>query len=255
MIEGSDNQDNLLDTTDCLEAVSVFRGWKNFLFVITFFCLLLLQVVFWMTVVKSNNEKKIALLDETSVVKDKQAKPVVTIKPDALQLPNDINLISEAAKHLTADANGQMGETESSRKGVLRFVQFEYLEWTVRFVNFILVLAATLYCLSMLFSLKISLLGRLGGINHISRAFFISLTFLVLLLPWQELFGPIVKGAIFTAEELTCRCQADKGGVFGVILFYLRFTGYWILVLLFLLFAQLRSGRWTRSTLRRLEII
>ena len=98
-------------------------------------------------------------------------------------------------------------------------------------------------------------MGRLGGINHISRAFFISLTFLVLLLPWQELFGPVVKGAIFTAEELTCRCQSDKGGIFGVILFYLRFTGYWIVVLLILLFAQLRSGRWTRATLRRLEII
>ena len=66
MIEGSDNQDNLLDTTDCLEAVSVFRGWKNFLFVITFFSLLLLQVVFWMAVVKSNNEKKDDLLDETA---------------------------------------------------------------------------------------------------------------------------------------------------------------------------------------------
>ena len=122
-------------------------------------------------------------------------------------------------------------------------------------MNFILVLSATLYCLSLLFSVKISLLGRLGGINHISRAFFISLTFLVLLLPWQELFGPVVKGAIFTAEELTCRCQSDKGSIFGAMLFYLRFTGYWIVVLMILLFAQLRSGRWTRATLRRLEII
>ena len=41
-----DKQDNLLDTTDCLEAVSVFRGWKNFLFVITFCCLLVLQAAF-----------------------------------------------------------------------------------------------------------------------------------------------------------------------------------------------------------------
>jgi hypothetical protein len=191
----------------------------------------------------------------TAEGKEKQIEPVVTLDPVVLQLPNDVNFISEAVKQVTSDANGQNAETQSSVKGVLRFVRFGHLEWTVRFVNFILVLAATLYCLSLLFSLKISLLGRLGGINHISRAFFISLTFLVLLLPWQELFGPVVKGAIFTAEELTCRCQSDKGSIFGAMLFYLRFTGYWIVVLLTLLFAQLRSGRWTRATLRRLEII
>jgi hypothetical protein len=253
MIEGSGNQDNLLDTTDCLEAVSVFRGWKNFLFVITFFSLLLLQSVFWMAVIKSSNQQKDALL--AAEAKEKQVEPAVTLDPVNLQLPNDVNLISEAVKKVMADPNEQVAGTQSSVKGVLRFVKFEHLEWTVRFVNFILVLSATLYCLSLLFSVKISLLGRLGGINHISRAFFISLTFLVLLLPWQELFGPVVKGAIFTAEELTCRCQSDKGSIFGAMLFYLRFTGYWVVVLLTLLFAQLRSGRWTRATLRRLEII
>ena len=115
MIEGSGNQDNLLDTTDCLEAVSVFRGWKNFLFVITFFCLLLLQTVFWMAVVKSSNEHKAALSDEAAVVKDKQIEKVVTLDPVVLQPPNDpndpndINLIPDAVKRVMSDANGQMG--------------------------------------------------------------------------------------------------------------------------------------------------
>ncbi|MHC4212509.1 MAG: hypothetical protein ACYSWP_03945, partial [Planctomycetota bacterium] len=96
MIEGSGNQDNLLDTTDCLEAVSVFRGWKNFLFVITFFSLLLLQSVFWVAVIKSSNEQKDALL--TAEGKEKQIEPVVTLDPVVLQLPNDVNFISEAVK-------------------------------------------------------------------------------------------------------------------------------------------------------------
>ena len=39
---------NLIDTTDCLEAVGVFRGWKNFLFVITILFLLLTQLSFWL---------------------------------------------------------------------------------------------------------------------------------------------------------------------------------------------------------------
>jgi hypothetical protein len=37
--------------------------------------------------------------------------------------------------------------------------------------------------------------------------------------------------------------------------FYLRFTGYWLLVLLLLLAAQIRSMRWAKATLRRLEVV
>jgi hypothetical protein len=39
---------SLLDTTDSLEAVSVFRGWKNLMFLIVFLCLLLTQSGFWL---------------------------------------------------------------------------------------------------------------------------------------------------------------------------------------------------------------
>ncbi|MGD8787491.1 MAG: hypothetical protein PVJ60_08715, partial [Phycisphaerales bacterium] len=40
-------QNSLLDTTDCLEAVGVFRGWKNFLFIILVLGLLVSQACFW----------------------------------------------------------------------------------------------------------------------------------------------------------------------------------------------------------------
>ena len=39
---------SLLDTTDSLEAVGVFRGWKNFMFLIVFLCLLIVQAAFWL---------------------------------------------------------------------------------------------------------------------------------------------------------------------------------------------------------------
>jgi hypothetical protein len=108
----------------------------------------------------------------------------------------------------------------------------------------------------MLFSLKVSMLGRLGGINHISRAFFLSLAMVVLLLPWQRFFGGIVAGAIYSPAELLSRCTAaETSGIFGTVLFYLRFTGYWLLVVLLLIFSQLRSFRWAKATIRRLEII
>ena len=40
-------RDELLGTTDCLEAIGVFKGWKNFLFVVAVICLVLLQICFW----------------------------------------------------------------------------------------------------------------------------------------------------------------------------------------------------------------
>ena len=47
MVENHGGND-LLDTTDCLEAVGVFRGWKNFLFLVVLLCLLLLQASFYL---------------------------------------------------------------------------------------------------------------------------------------------------------------------------------------------------------------
>ena len=41
------SQGNAVETTDGLEAVGVFRGWKNFYFVIELICLLLVQIALW----------------------------------------------------------------------------------------------------------------------------------------------------------------------------------------------------------------
>jgi hypothetical protein len=98
------------------------------------------------------------------------------------------------------------------------------------------------------------MIGRLGGINHITRAFFVSLLFVVLLLPWQVLLSPVFAGAMFTPGELLVACQAEKTTL-ASISFYLRFVGYWLLVVLLLLISQMRSMRWARATLRRLEVI
>jgi hypothetical protein len=252
----------LLDTTDCLEAVGVFRAWKNGLFVITVLCLVLLQILFWIAnlgVVKI--EKPQSSLAARAGLSEK-AEPNVAVQPDE---------IVEAAKAVTVEAN-QPGADEPVRRAVEgRIVEGDTakpaygtktadLAWLmrslIRLLDFVLILAAILYCLTILFSLKISLLGRLGGINHISRAFFLSLAFVVLLLPWQKLFGPVVKGAIYTPSELMSWLDWHKcSGMLVAVVHYLRFTGYWVVVLLLAVFAQARSSRWAKATLRRLEII
>jgi hypothetical protein len=122
--------------------------------------------------------------------------------------------------------------------------------------NFILVLAATMYCLMLLMSLKISLTGRLGGISHICRAFFLSMFVLVILLPWQVLLPGVVAGAIYTPHELLCQWHAKAQiSTFWLTLCYIRFAGLWLLVWILLIAAQLRSRKWTRATLRRLGLV
>lgn len=249
-----EEQKNLIDTTDCLEAVGVFRGWKNFLFIVVILCLLLLQASFWLvntgyvTTEKVGGDKTPAAVaasdSEQRAAAATEAKE--NIKKAAEQVAAAPNKPSEAAP-----------EQPQPQPAKRRFrIEFKHIAWLTRFVDFVLIVAAILYCLTMLFSLKVSLLGRLGGINHISRAFFLSLVFLVLLLPWQRFFAGIVAGAIYTPSELIRWYTVETtGSIFGIIFYYLRFTGYWLLVLLLLIFAQLRSSRWAKAILRRLEVI
>lgn len=250
-------QKNLIDTTDCLEAIGVFRGWKNFLFVVVILCLLLLQVSFWLV--------------DTGCITAEQAGPDKAVTTAVgLEIPVEPEKakeqdIKKAAEQVAAAMNEPAGTTpERPRFKFSDFSfdvkQFEHLAWLINFVNFVLVFAAILYCLTMLFSIKVSLLGRLGGINHICRAFFLSLVFLVLLLPWQipwhRFFAGELFGAMYTPGDLLSSFAALKeGGLLYKIFYYLRFNGYWLVAMLVLIFSYIRSSRWAKATLRRLEVV
>ena len=122
--------------------------------------------------------------------------------------------------------------------------------------NYVIIIAAVLYSLSLLVCLKISLVGRLGGINHIARAFFVSLFLLVILIPWQTVLPGVLIGAVWRPGALWCECwsRAD-GSMYWKILFYLRFCGLWLLAFWLLMLAQTRSSKWARATLRRLGMM
>ncbi len=245
----NDRQKDLVDTTDCLEAVSVFRGWKNILFIIILLALLLIQLSFWAT--------------DLELVKDQpaQAQPQVEIIPDQPEQPAEVAdeaaQIEQAAAEVTSDTNVPI-----IKKPAKKTVNFSitlkpvHIMWTIRSADFVIILAATLYCLTILFCLKISLIGRLGGINHICRAFFISLIMLILILPWQQFLGWFVTGAVFEPSEMMTHFQNyPTESTLGKTWYYLRFAGYWLVILLLLIFAQIRTIRWSRATLRRLEVV
>ena len=125
----------------------------------------------------------------------------------------------------------------------------------VKICNYLLIFASVLYSLILLMSIKISITGRMGGITHISKAFIFSLYAIIFLLPWQQLFPHILVGAIYTPAELFgCNISGDTS-IPMVMLFYLRFTGMWLIVFLMFFCAQLRSGKWTKTILRRLGML
>ncbi len=226
MKEGPVSQGHLIETTDCLEAVGVFRGWKNVFFLIAFVCLVLSQLGFW-------------VVDRQFV-----AIPANLIAGAPVAEPNEV-------------AEPTVDTSFLGLKTLLSKITFEHVQRIVDVVNGLLILALILYCLALFFSLVVSLIGRLGGINHISRAFFLALIALVLVLPWQRLLESSVIGMIYTPGELVkwFAGKMENGGLVQSGIYYLRFFGYWLVVILLVCLAQSRSARWTQAILRRLEII
>lgn len=223
--------------TDCIEVAQMFRRWKNLLFVIVMLCLLLLQGSFWL--VKTGY---IEIDSGASIAAGGRDKPT-----------------GDVAKAVMTGPNRSSGEAaEAPAKARLNLglhvldITFGRVSLVVRAANAVLVFASMLYALTLFCGLTVSFGGRLGGQNHISRAFYLSLIMLVLLLPWQTILGSMAPGAIYTAPELAKWCRADAGGMLDTVLLYLRFTGYWALVVIVLLLAQLRSFRWSRVILRKL---
>lgn len=240
MNEGPVNQGAMIETTDYLEAAGVFRGWKNLFFMVIVVCLLLVQAAFWLV--------------------DLQVIPTSPSgSASAAAAPADANAVPRAATGAAADTShpsGGIADAPRLPTALLKKIDTGHLERTIELVNGILVVAVVLYVLAMFFNLLVSLVGRLGGIRHISRAFFLSVIVLVLVVPWQTLIGSYVPGVVYTLSELRhWMAVRNNESLVNTIVFYLRFSGYWFFFLLLLLVCQMRSARWTKSVLRRLEII
>ncbi len=241
---------SLLDTTDSLEAVGVFRGWKNFMFLIVFICLLLVQGGFWLV-----NAGLVEIdYDCCAKAEADPAAPDTQDANEAIAAPIDPN---KPAEGVLADlvAGDDDAAPKSALNDVLQKVTFRRLCWGLAIVNAILILSACVYVLTILFSLKVSIVGNLGGINHIGRAFFLAMFMFVLLLPWQRIFGGMVVGATYTPCELVKAYSAERTELLANVFYYLRFSGYWFLMFLLLIITQMRTCRWTRAILRRLEVV
>jgi hypothetical protein len=241
MTDDAKKQDQLLETTDCLEAIGTLKSNKNLFFFICFICLLLLQASFWLMATHHINYGSTEP-NEMSVEKPAKTVTVVPGSPNA------------------ADANAKADPNASwhkySAKIATAKIDFNKLAWVIRVCNYLLIISSVIYAMSLLFGLMISLVGRLGGISHVTKAFFVALLFIVVLMPWQTLFKSVGIGTIYKPAELLSSWlmypemnNVDRGFV------YLRYVGMGALSILLLLWAQLKSMRWSRNTLKRLGIV
>jgi len=257
-------QKDLVDTTDCLEAVGVFRCWKNLFFVVIFVGLLLLGLCFWITdlgLVKPDSSGA----DEQAVMQETAAEQAVLGYSDTGQVAPVVEQgidevkqqVDQAAAKVAGDANAPAGEAKVKKPLKLPFkLRQVHVMWSIRAIDAVIIMAAILYCLTILFTLKISLLGRLGGINHISRAFFWSLILLALVVPWQVALGWGLFGVTFEPSELLRRInEYESTTVFVKGLYWFRYVVVWAIALLCLFGAQIRTARWSKATLRRLEVV
>ncbi len=241
----------VVDETDCLEAVGAFKSFKNLTFLISFICLILLQAAFWMNYLD--------LIDKSACS-----------CPEPLGVPTEVtaeaSVVEQAGvRAMEAAAAASEPSTSENQAGFfdINAIVSSVTSPTCRqmfciisICNCVLFVAVVLFSLNLLMSLKISIVGRLGGINHIARAFLLSLFLLVLIVPWQVCLPDTVVGAIYTPEELLCADPVACDGPLADCIFYFgRFVGLWAVVTILLLAAQIRSIRWSKAVVRRLRIL
>ena len=263
------NKSDIVDTTDCLEAVNTFKSMKNFLFVVILICLILVQAVFWLSklgfVDKAPCSSTICVQSENpalttlDVPLEESAPPVIDkeVQEEVKKAADEVT--TQTAAEDTPETTIVIDATveEPAKKGPsIPMPKACCLAMVVKICNFILIMAAALYSLTLLMTIKISLCGRLGGLSHISKAFFASLFALVILIPWQALLPGVLVGAIYTPAELFAPVDSSCiPAMIADILYYIRFPGMWGLVTLLFISAQSRSAKWAKTILRRLGIL
>ena len=244
-----------VDTTDSLEAVSAFKSFKNLMFLISFVCLILLQAAFWMNYLDLIDKADCSCPEPQPVSTEVAADPSLAQQATAEAMLATAGTPAEASKSCKSASPAGIFDINTIISS-LGNPTCRQATCVIATCNCILFIAVLLFSLSLLVSLKISIVGRLGGINDIARAFLLSLFMVVLIVPWQICLPQTVVGAIYTPEELLCTDVITCQGPLADCIFYFgRFTGLWAVVTLLLIAAQIRSLRWSKAIVRRLRIL
>jgi len=126
----------------------------------------------------------------------------------------------------------------------------EILSWVLPAMKFLAVVSSMLLVLTLLLAVKLSLLGRLGGVAGFISGFFWSLVLLAMVVPWQQtLKGSFACGALYNMGELVSQAKQFKsswggsGSWLDGTLYYARFIVYPLITLVVWMVVQTRFTR------------
>ncbi|MCP4712698.1 MAG: hypothetical protein GY869_29070 [Planctomycetes bacterium] len=222
--KGTQNMEPLNETTtvgdmelqqDAWGAYKTFRGVRFLFFLLTFLGLLNLQASFWAV------DRGIIDISEQNIF-------IITS-----------NIPNQPTPSFTSLQNQPQDSTPGRSNA-------DILATSLNISNYATPFCAFIYCLTLLIGLKIALVGRLGGLTHSSKAFFLSLIVVVLVMPWLKFIDAAIPTAMFGISELAekfSRFQENNQDMdpLGFAAYYGRFCGLWLLAFLLLLMAQFRS--------------
>ena len=137
------------------------------------------------------------------------------------------------------------------------------MTWALAGTKFFGVVLALLLVLTVMFGVKLSLLGRIGAPSGFLGAFYWSLILLAVMTPWQAIINSAVAcGATFNLDQLerlreTVQAGADgeKPRLLAVVFFHARFIAYPALAVLIELVVAAKFGRGFRPLKHRVMAV
>jgi hypothetical protein len=178
----------------------------------------------------------------------------VGVADGAAKMPSAAAAPAEAEPDAETDAEiavDSPAEAQAGNAGADTW--FEVISLALAATKFVGVVSAGLLMLTLMFAVKISLIGGVGATEGFLGAFFWSLILLAMLVPWQQIIGSALAcGATFNMSQLVNRTWgvhtglgADEatGGLLRQGMYYARFLAYPILTLLVEVLVLLKFAR------------
>jgi len=247
---------------DALEAFHLTRSIRNALFFLLLVSLLILGGAFWITDIV-HRQKLLSHSDVISCEPVEMPAPDITLKETPAPVvaentsipvvPDEANTDAETAPSresvdILAEADGPGNENAAHNNQWCEQLA-RVLATAGRFGAFF---SGMVYLLTLLLMMKLTIVGRLGGVAPLTRAFFLMLLAGVLMVPWRSLALIHFPGALFLYDEMldVQRGLVTAGDAFC---YYLHYVGLWVGVLLLVIAAQWRSRQGVKMV-KRLQV-
>ena len=177
----------------------------------------------------------------------------VGVTEGAAKMPSAAAAPAEAEADADAEANAP-GEQQAANAAADTW--YEVVSVALAATKFVAVVSAGLLMLTLMFAVKVSLIGGVGATAGFLGAFFWSLILLAILVPWQQTIGSaLASGATFNMSQLLSRVWGVRVGLGGEEatagflrqgIYYARFLAYPIVTLLVQVLVLLKFARGVR---------